>query len=76
MHEKQVIVQNEHRRPREITEEFSAGMAILNLLARYLPIDLALVQNLLSRGPSTFALWKEWGARGGSGGWPLAGGEV
>ena len=23
------------RRPREITEEFSAGMAILNLLARY-----------------------------------------
>jgi len=48
-------------RPREITEEFSAGMAIINLLAR---------------GPSTFALWKEWGARGGGGIWPVAGGEV
>jgi len=49
------------RLPREPTEEFSAGMAILNLL---------------TRGPSTFALWKEWAARGGSGGWPLATGEV
>ena len=66
------------RRPREITEEFSAGMAIINLLARQFSHQLFDLKKkkLLSRGPSTFALWKEWGARGGGGGWPVAGGEV
>ena len=107
------------RRPREITEEFSAGMAILNLLARYsfnfqtsftslltffsiysnfacslIPLICKIIGlsifalylyqlfrlfdfQTFSRGPSTFALWKEWGVRGGGGGaWPVSVGEV
>ena len=35
---------------RDSTEEFSAVMAVVNLLAR---------------GPSSMVLWREWGARGG-----------
>ena len=63
-------------------------MAILNLLARsntqmfLTNVELRAfaahmyIRKTLNRGPSTFALWKEWAARGGSGGWPLATGEV
>ena len=34
------------------------------------------MNNFLARAPSTFALWREWGARGGGAVWPLPAGEV